>query len=452
MAAPLTRALGAFVSGLTRDALPDKAAEVACVGFTDLIGCMIAGRMEPAVRILQEVIHPAGEESTVHVSGRRASAQDAAWINGTAGHVLDFDDAAMRGHPSAVLVPAILALGEWIGASGAKMITAYVAGYETWGELVRRDPGQHHMKGLHPTGIFGAVGSAAACASLLSLDPEKASHAIALGASQSAGLMSNFGSMAKPYHAGRAAHSGIVAVRLAAAGFSGSGDALEHPQGFLSAFSPKGEVDFDAPVEAGRDWQILRYGLSLKKYPMCYCAHRPIDAALDLRTAYRIDADAIESIAVEMSGRNARVLRNHRPQTGLEAKFSIEFAMACAFIAGRVGLPELQDSFVQRADVQQMMQCVQVSPDPREDPMTGYAPHDRVVLRMRDGREFISEPVTVARGAWEAPLSMDEIWSKFEACLEAGRYEGDDRVLFDALMSLDTVANGGSIPGLRGMK
>src|SRR5262249_41974697 len=158
------------------------------------------------------------------------------------------DDVALRGHPSTVLVPAILAEAETLDVSGRDMVTAYVAGYETWAELVRREPGFHHGKGWHPTGIFGAIGAAAACASLRRLDPAKATEAIALGAAQSTGLMANFGTMTNPFHAGRSAHSGVMAARLAAAGFTASEDALEHPQGFLAAVSPAGEVDRESPA------------------------------------------------------------------------------------------------------------------------------------------------------------------------------------------------------------
>jgi 2-methylcitrate dehydratase PrpD len=298
--------------------------------------------------------------------------------------------------------------------------------------------------------VFGAPGAAAACASLHGLDAAKASDAIALGASQSAGLMSNFGSMAKPFHAGRSAQSGVMAARLAAAGLTGQVDALEHPQGFLSAYSPNGDFDNESPVRAGREWRILKHGLGLKKYPMCYCAHKPIDAVLDLQAAAKIPLDEIETITVKMSGRNSRVLRNHEPQTGLEAKFSIEFAMACALTAGRVGLPELQDAFVRRPDIQSLMGRVRVDPDPREDPLTGYAPSDQVTIRTKDGREAASEPVVRARGDWGVPLTEEEFWTKFEGCLIAGRYEGDGRRLFDTLRHLDRVASVRDIPGLGG--
>ncbi|HET9652191.1 MAG TPA: MmgE/PrpD family protein, partial [Usitatibacter sp.] len=172
----LTRELGAFIAGLGYERIPADALAVIRMGFTDCVGVMLAGSREPVVRLLRETLHPAAGESSLLLGSATASALDAALINGTASHALDFDDVAQRGHPSTVLVPAILAEAEALGASGRQMIVAYAAGYETWAELVRRDPNQHHEKGWHPTGIFGAIGAAAACASLRGLDAEKCAH------------------------------------------------------------------------------------------------------------------------------------------------------------------------------------------------------------------------------------------------------------------------------------
>ncbi|HEY8610908.1 MAG TPA: MmgE/PrpD family protein, partial [Roseomonas sp.] len=239
MTTSITRALGAFVSGLRFDAIPAEAVSIARTGFVDCVGVMIAGRDEPVVGILRDtlgVANPRGEAALTFGS-LRAPAPEAAWINGTAAHALDYDDVALRGHPSTVLVPAILAEGEALGATGAEMVAAYVAGYEVWAELIGHDQDYHHEKGWHPTGLFGAVGAAAACARLRGLDADQAAQAIALGASQSAGLGANFGTMTKPFHAGRAAQAGVMAARLAGAGMTASLDAIEHPRGFLYAIS-----------------------------------------------------------------------------------------------------------------------------------------------------------------------------------------------------------------------
>src|ERR1700760_652897 len=269
----LTKTLGQFVADLSPNRLPDEAVRIARLGFIDCIGTMIAGRREDCVRIMQQVLAPADGPATLTFGPDKGPAPEVAWINGTAAHALDYDDVGLRGHPSTVLVPAILAEGETLGSTGAEMVVAYVAGYETWAELFKRDTGLLHQKGWHPTGLYGAVGAAAACAKLRTLDAETSAIPIALGASPSPGLMSNCGSMTKPFHAGKAAHAGIMAARLAEAGFTANTDALEHPQGFLHAISPTGTDDRAGDTRAGAGWPILSQGLGIKKYPTCYCTH-----------------------------------------------------------------------------------------------------------------------------------------------------------------------------------
>ena len=435
----LTRDLGQFVSELSPNRVPEEAGRIARSGFIDCIGVMVAGRDEEPTRLLRETLAPAGGPATLYFSEDKATAPDAAWINGVAGHALDYDDVALRGHPSTVLVPAILAEAEALELSGRDMVTAYIAGYETWAELVGRDRGFHHGKGWHPTGIFGAIAAAAACASLRRLDPAGATQAIALGASQSAGLMANFGTMTKPFHAGRSAHAGVMAARLAAAGFTASTDALEHPQGFLAAVSPAGDVDRDSPAAGlGVDWRIVRSGLSVKKYPACYCTHRAIDGMLDLVRERDVRADDVESVTVGLSENYATILRNHRPQTGLSAKFSIEFAMASAIVARRVGLAELTDGFVQRADVQALMQRVNIVTNTDYDPeSSGAAMADQVTIRLTDGGVLEGERVHRARGHADRPLAEADLFAKFEDCLNVGRSTIPPAVLFERLRAME---------------
>ena len=445
----LTVGLGRFIAGLRYPDIPGDAIRFIHTGFTDCIGVMIAGRGEPPAQLLKAALAPPPGEATLLFGEGTAPAPEAAWINATAAHALDFDDVAQRGHPSTVLVPAILAEAEAIGASGEAMVLAYAAGYETWAELVRRDADSHHNKGWHPTGIFGAIGAAAACASLRGLTKGQAAHAIALGASQSAGIMANFGTMTKPFHAGRAAHAGVISARLAASGFTAAQDALEHPQGFLAAVSPAGRIDIDSPVEAGRLWKLPKNGLSVKKYPLCFCTHRALDGILDLLRERPLHPAQVARVRVSTSRRNTTILRNHQPQTGLEAKFSMEFAMACAIVAGRAGLTELTDAFVRRAEIQSLMQRVRVDPDDRDDPAApGYTPDDLVTVETDDGRRLASRKITSVRGGPEQPLEREELWAKFDDCLRVGATGVPARPLFDSLMSLDRLGHVSRLPGL----
>lgn len=435
----LTRDLGRFVANAAFARVPAEAIDVARIGFIDCIATMIAGARDPAPQLLRLALHPLGGEASLCFSGEKAAAPEAAWINGTAGHALDYDDVALRGHPSTVLVPAIIAEGEALDASGREMLATYVAGYEAWAELAWRDPAHHHRKGWHPTGIFGPIGAAAACASLRRLEPQRASHALALAASQSSGIMANFGTMTKPFHAGRSAHAGLLAARLAEIGFTASPDALEHPQGFLSAISPAGEVDRETPARAlGEEWKIVKYRLGIKKYPACYCTHRALDAMLELLARRPLRPEEIERITVSLSDTHALILRNHRPQTGLEAKFSIEFAMAAAVIARRAGLAEYTDSFVQRGDVQALMSRVSVETNRNYDPeVSGASVWDQVRVDLAADGSIDSEQVRRAKGHADRPLSEAELFEKFHGCLDAGGARIAPDVLFDRLKRLE---------------
>jgi 2-methylcitrate dehydratase PrpD len=437
----LTKHLGRFVADLSANHLPEEAARIARMGFIDTIGTMMVGRKEDSVRIMTEVLAPADGPATLHFGPRKATAPEAAWINGTAAHALDYDDVSLRGHPSTVLVPAILAEAETLNSSGSDMITAYVAGYEVWAELALRETGLLHEKGWHPTGLYGAPAAAAACAKLRKLDAEKSAIAIALGASQSSGLMSNFGTMTKPFHAGKAAHAGIMAARLAEAGFTANTDALEHPRGFLHAISPLGNEDRTSEPNAGKEFAILTYGLGIKKYPMCYATHRAIDCVLDLIHDSPIQAGDVKKISVSISDNASKVLRNKQPGTGLAAKFSIQFAMASGIIAKRVGLRELTDDFVQRPDVQDMMRKVEVVTTTDYDPeMPGAARADSVAVELNDGSTIAGVPVARATGHPSRPLTDAQLYDKFADCLEAGDSEIPADILYKRLSQLQSLS------------
>jgi 2-methylcitrate dehydratase PrpD len=222
--------------------------------------------------------------------------------------------------------------------------------------------------------------------------------AIALAASQVGGIMANFGTMTKPFHAGRAAHAGLVSARLARLGFTAAADALEHPQGFLSAVSPEGRADREGAVPPlGEEWQIVRQGISIKKYPACYCTHRALDGMLDLLAKRPLKPAEIARISVAISRTHSVILRNHAPQTGLEAKFSMEFAMAAAVIARRASLGEYTDAFVRRQEVQELMRKVAIVTNENYDPdVSGASVWDQVTVEL----ELVKQPAKLRAVGW----------------------------------------------------
>lgn len=432
----LTRDLGVLVSTLLYENIPAPALDTAKRGFIDCVGVMFAGREEPVVQLLlNEKLFSENKEARILFDQGFSSSPDAALLNATAGHALDYDDVAIDGHPSVVLVPAVLAEGERLGASGRELIAAYVAGYETWGELASRDADKHHGKGWHPSAVFGAVAAAAAGARLAKLDAGKTAHALAAAASMAGGLTANFGSMMKPLQVARAAQSGLIAARLAAKGFTASPDALEHRGGFLNAFSPAGRVRTD---DAIADWHILKNGLNIKRYPVCYALHRSIDGILSLNSGGKIIPEKVKEIELSIGRLQAGMLRHSRPQNALDAKFSAEFAASSAVLAGRVGLAELSDGFVRSAPVQQMLAKVRVrpvdDPDP-EDPI--FARNDAVTVTLGDGTVLAGAPVRYALGHARNPIGLDELRAKFVDCvggaLPASRRDG----LFERLAALE---------------
>ena len=441
----LTQILARFASAPPFSEAPEAAARIIRSGFVDTVATMIAGRNEPVVQIVRQYVESDqsnSRESSVLLGAERAPAHYAALINATAAHALDYDDVALAGHPSTVLVPALLAEGEVVGASGAGLLRAYLVGYEVWAELISRDADSHHTKGWHPTAVFGPVAAASAIVCLRRLPIEICGNAIALSASMAGGLVANFGTMTKPFHAGRAASSAVEAVRLAMGGLTASPDAIEHQGGFLRAISPKGNVDLSLPADGlGRSLRILESGLSVKKYPICYATHRIIDAVIDLASKENLRPDDVESVRATIGVTQASMLRNHAPVTALEAKFSLEFAVASALVARAVGLAQLSDEFVNRREVREAMKKLEISTVATTCPIEpAFAFSDRARIRLKDGRVIDSGEVRFARGNMKLPLREEELKAKFFDCV-AGVNQIDASSLYEQLAALDAVQN-----------
>lgn len=432
----LTAALAAYAAAPDLGAHEDQALAAAQAGFTDTLATLLAGWREPVVQtVLGHVARgPAPAEAPLLFDGRLLGSEQAACVNATAAHALDYDDVAFGAHPSTVLVPALLAEGHRLGAGGRAVLRAYVVGFEVWAELFGREPDGLHLKGWHPTGVLGAVAAAAAVGALHGLPAATLQTALALAASHAAGLVANFGSMAKPYHAGRAAAAGVDAVRLAAAGMTAAPDTLEHHAGYLAALSPQGRARREGPLLAGgAQPQLLAVGLNVKRYPVCYSGHRAIDAAATLAQQHALAPHEVEQIEVHIGPAQASMLRNHRPTTVLEAKFSIEFALASALVARGCGLAQLDHGFVNSAPVQALMGRVRTVVDPVPCPLDPtFALADRVRITTRSGQVLDSGPVRFALGHARHPLTREALRAKFMDCLAAGGWQ--DRA--DALYGL----------------
>lgn len=450
----LTIDLGKFLSTVDFDDLPEETVMLASNAFTDTVAVMMSGVTEPIVQILHEELSANGSSKQARAcfSDLWLSAPDAALLNSTAAHAQDFDDQALTGHPSAILVPAIVAEAETLGSSGKEMATAYVAGYEVWADLVGRSR-DYHSKGWHPTSIFGTIGAAAAVAALRRLPAERASTALALAASHASGLAVNFGTMTKPYHAGMSARNGLFSARLAAKGATASLSALEHERGFLTAISLDSEtVDRTSPTRVGSEWQLPSHGLCVKRYPTCYFMHRSFDSTAKMLEGKSISADDVEQVVITMNRGQAAVLVNERPQTGNQARFSGHFAMAAAVILGKMGVEELRDEVVLRPEMQAFYPKVSfVTLDDYDTRDPAHATTERVEVRLKNGEMLDTGEIRTIRGHAFDPLSTDELWQKFRECTARTHSDEEAKLLFERTQSLPSLKSTSELPVVRGL-
>ncbi len=447
----LTQAYADFAAAAAALTPPDEALHTATTGFVDATGVMLAGAREPVVDVLARWACAQGGAAQAGLAGRaqRVPAALAACVNATAAHAMDYDDFAFSNHPSAVLVPTILAAAQagTQPVSGALALRAYIAGYEVWADAFGREKDLYYDRGWHPTAVLGTLGATVAAAVVWGLDAQRTRHALALAASSAGGVFENFGTMAKPYHGGRAAEVGVQAATLAAHGLQASPTAIEGGRGMLRAFSPQGRVDLDTPFEGGAPWRIRQYRLNLKRYPVVGAAQRGIDAMLGLRELQAVDPRRVRALVAHVSRRHYAVMPYALPQDALQAKFSLEFALCCALVHGRVGFAELRDEVVREPLLQRLMAAVHV--ETTEDFEPGWrdaAPFDQVFVHLDDGSVLASPQVRRPLGHADRPLDAAQVGDKFMGCTG---YAGIDKTLARELH--DTLWTLGTLPDVRAL-
>jgi 2-methylcitrate dehydratase PrpD len=329
--ADLTLLIAEKASALAYDDLPTAVRELARQCVLDYLGVTLAGAADSLVRILLDEMAEAGGSPQASVIGHsvRLPVLSAALVNGAAAHALDYDDVhmAMPGHPSVAILPALLALAELKGSSGREVITAFVAGYETACRIgAALQPG-HYNLGFHATATVGCFGAAAACVRLLGLDTAATATALGIAGTQAAGLKSQFGTMCKPFHAGKAAHNGLLAARLAARGFSSRTDIVECVQGFALTHGP----DFAPAAALATPEGGFHLLANLFKYhAACYFTHAPIECARRLRREHGLNPEMIARITLQIDTSCDRVCNIATPADGLQSKFSLRQTVAMA--------------------------------------------------------------------------------------------------------------------------
>ena len=439
----------AWIADSPRDHGPTALAR-ARVAFLDTLGCMLAGAADPAAESVRRTVSAWGEGScTVVGMGIRAPAPWAALANGTAAHALDFDDHEEPGatHPSAVLVPALLALGETRRASGRDLLDAYIAGLEIIVRLGEAVNLSHYHRGWHSTATLGGLGAAAAGARILKLDKKEVAHTIGIANSMAAGLKSQFGTMAKPLHAGLAAKAGVVSASLAAEGMTASPDVLDGEWSLLSLMAGPEAAGFDGPLRSlGDPIAIESYGLVVKPYPCCGYIHGTLDGLLELRRAESLGAGDIAGVTARVPGRNAEILTYARPGSPGEARFSLHYCTAVTALTGSLTVADFTPEAVARPEVRAWLPKVALETHPIHDRSSDLALRepDVVTLHLAGGGARRIE-VTQVRGTPERPLGEAELSEKFRACAAGRLSDAQAAAAETAVSGLDSVAEIGEV-------
>jgi 2-methylcitrate dehydratase PrpD len=324
----LTARLARHIVGYSGAKLDAAAFTVAKQCMLDWFGVTLAGSDEPVARILREELST-GARGGASIVGfdLRGSPVDAALVNGATSHALDYDDVhPLIGHPTAAILPAALAVGEAEGRSGLEVLRAFIAGYEAAGFIGSLVMRSHYERGFHSTATLGSFGSAAAAGLLMKLDEAQMAIALGLAGTQAAGLKSMFGTMAKPFHAGRAAANGVLAARLAARGFTANPGVLEVAQGFVVTQSD-GDLSVDMPLP--RPGSLVVETL-FKYHAACYLTHSTIEAVKVLRRQLSLSGPDIAAIDIHVASGHLSVCNIPSPRTGLETKFSLRHTAALA--------------------------------------------------------------------------------------------------------------------------
>lgn len=389
----------------------------------DTIACMIGGSGDTAAANVRKAIaHYTGGVATI-IGAATAHAPWAALANGTAAHALDYDDTFLPAvnHAGASLVSSLLALAEERNLSGNSVVDAYIVGLEIDFWLARGLMRSHYDIGWHSTSTIGTIGAAGACARLLGLDEQRTAHALSLGVSMAAGMKVQFGTMAKPLHAGLAAQHGVEAALLAESGVQGRMEALEGPMGFLDLCGgPAANGWLDVMDDIGKGLLAMEErGLMIKRFPCCASTHRVLDCVLELIEEEGVVAEDVEKVETFIGAGNARNLMYSNPTTELQARFSMQYCIAVALLYGNVTLKDFTPAAVERPEVRSLFSMTTVTPYESADEQKNtdlMVPH-RVKITMKNGVVH-DRSRDLPKGTVKYPMDDEDRRNKFIDCAQ----------------------------------
>ncbi len=450
----LTAHTAEFVVNLKFGDIPAETLELGKKSILDGLGLALSGSKAETWPLIQEYLKqfgfPPRGGAAVLGSAVRLPARFAAFANGVAIHVDDYDDTQLAMgkdrvygllvHPTVCVLPAALATAEVEARSGKDLLVAYHAGVEVECKIAEAISPRHYEDGFHSTGTCGVFGGTAACAKLKGLDVVRTSRAFGVAASHSAGLRENFGTMMKPFQAGHATESGVVAADFAAIGWTAAEQILEAQRGFFHAYG--GTYDPTAILDRlGNPWTLQNPGVSIKPFPSGSLTHPGMTELLRLIHANSIHAADVERVEVGTNHNMPNALIHHHPQTGLQAKFSMEFCMAILLLDGKADQTKFTDAVANRDDVQKMIERVRFYVDPEAE-KAGYDKMTTILkITLKDGRT-ISGRADFGKGSPTDPMSYDEVAEKFRGCAAFAEWDASKaNQVIDTVRRLEDVSD-----------
>ena len=429
----ITRYVAGWVAGARFSDIPPAVLELGRKSVLDGFGVALAGSVAETGGIVRRYLGTLGLSSgsaTVIGSGIKCPARFAAFANACAMHADDYDDTQLAvaedrvygllTHPTTPCLAAALAVAEGSRASGRDLTLAYHLGVEVECKIAEAIAPRHYEEGFHSTGTCGPFAAAATTAKLRGLSAGQIARVLGIAASQSSGLRENFGTMTKPFQAGHAAESGVVATDFGALGWTAAENILEAPRGFFQAAG--GGYDAGAIFhKLGSPWTFVSPGVSIKPFPSGSLTHPGMTLARRLIHEHQIRAEQVESVEVGTNRNMPTALIHHQPKDSLQAKFSMEFCMAALLLYGKAGLAEFTDEVVNRPEVQAMIRRVHFGVN-AEAERAGYNKMTTIIdIRLKDGR-VISGRADFGKGSPADPMTYDEVAEKFRDAAAFARW------------------------------
>ncbi len=438
------QAYGDWIASIGND-WPQPALESAYRELIDTVAVMVPGALTPVARkVLARACAWGRGECTAVGTTERLALPWAAMLNATAGHALDFDDNfdPAKAHVSTVLWPTILAVAEQQGSSPQDCLDAYIVALQIQGRIGQGLNPPHRKRGWHATATTGALGAAAATARLLHLDATQAAMALSLATSTAGGFMSQFGTMAKPLHAGHAAKGGILSACFAEDGMTAGWHTLDGPTGMNTLMVGPDREALRAAIREpehgqtltfetdsiGEPLLITKHAFRVKRFPTCGSAHRSLDAVLALRDEHGFRSADIERVDVYAPAMHLKNLMYQRPEDGLQGKFSVEYPLACAIIQGQCTLADFTDKAVARTEHRSLFE--RIHRHPIERPETEV--ETKIQITLSDG-QVVEKSVFMPLGSKAAPFPTAQYWKKFEQCTTSIMLQADQQRLRQAL-------------------